>query len=336
MLFDALASGITTIRNMDWAYAMPNDGDAIVKDRTDFVLRMRARAASGELLSPRIYTAGRWMNATQLSLIGPRWNIDPRDVSARISMYQHAGFDFVKPYYETKEIFDSVASAAKRAGLPLAGHVPPTIPVEQVLPMMKSIEHLTGYISAPPDSASIRALAVATQRAGVWNCPTQAHMIGHALGDANRRRQIVKALQDAGAGLLLGTDSPLGPEIHNELQALVASGLTPYEALSTGTRNVAMYFGTLDETGTIAVGKRADLVLLRGNPLEDVRNTISPDGVMIGGRWLSRTELNRRLAPANSAVAPPPLHARPAHRRPPGTPLPPSPSDRLPVAPPPR
>ena len=76
----------------------------------------------------------------------------------------------------------------------------------------------------------------------------------------------------------MGSDAPQiynvpGFSIHRELESLVAAGLTPYQALETGTRNVAVFFGTLATTGTIAVGKRADLILLDANPLADVRNT---------------------------------------------------------------
>jgi imidazolonepropionase-like amidohydrolase len=114
------------------------------------------------------------------------------------------------------------------------------------------------------------------------------------------RRRLIKALHDGGAGILLGSDAPQvwnvpGFSIHRELATYVASGLTPYEALATGTRNVAMHYGTLDRTGTVEAGKRADLVLLQGNPLQDIGNTTRIDGVMIGGRWLPRSELDRRL-----------------------------------------
>jgi imidazolonepropionase-like amidohydrolase len=114
------------------------------------------------------------------------------------------------------------------------------------------------------------------------------------------RRRLIKALNDAGAGLLLGSDAPQvwnvpGFSIHRELATYVASGLTPYQALATGTRNVATHFGTLDQTGTIEAGKRADLVLLQGNPLQDIGNTSRIAGVMIGGRWLARAEIDRRL-----------------------------------------
>jgi imidazolonepropionase-like amidohydrolase len=80
------------------------------------------------------------------------------------------------------------------------------------------------------------------------------------------------------------------------LAALVRTGLTPYQALETGTRNVAVFFGTADSSGTVAVGKRADLVLLAGNPLADIQQTRRIAGVMLGGRWLDRAALDRRLS----------------------------------------
>jgi imidazolonepropionase-like amidohydrolase len=63
-----------------------------------------------------------------------------------------------------------------------------------------------------------------------------------------------------------------------------------------GTRNVAVFFGTLDRTGTVEPGKRADLLLLEGDPLADIRNTARLAGVMLGGRWLPRAELDARLS----------------------------------------
>jgi imidazolonepropionase-like amidohydrolase len=111
----------------------------------------------------------------------------------------------------------------------------------------------------------------------------------------DRQRKEIKVLHDSGVGLLLGTDNG-GFAVPWELEVLVRVGLTPYEALATGTRNVAVFLGTLDSTGTVAVGKRADLVLLAGNPLTDIRHTAYPAGVMLGGRWLSRAELDQVLA----------------------------------------
>jgi imidazolonepropionase-like amidohydrolase len=114
------------------------------------------------------------------------------------------------------------------------------------------------------------------------------------------RRKLIKALHTAGAGLLLGSDAPQvwnvpGFSTHRELESLVAAGLTPWQALETGTRNVAAYFGTLKETGTVEAGKRADLVLLEADPLADIRNTTKRAGVMVRGRWLPQAEIRERL-----------------------------------------
>jgi hypothetical protein len=114
------------------------------------------------------------------------------------------------------------------------------------------------------------------------------------------RRRLIKALHDGGVAVLLGSDAPQvwnvpGFSIHRELATYVAAGLTPYQALATGTRTVAAHLGILDRAGTIETGKRADLVLLEGNPLQDIANTRRIAGVMIGGRWMTKAEIDRRL-----------------------------------------
>jgi hypothetical protein len=105
--------------------------------------------------------------------------------------------------------------------------------------------------------------------------------------------QLVKTLHDAGVGMHLSEDD--GYDAHEELAALVRAGLTPYQALLTGTHNVAQYFGLQDSSGTVAVGKWADLVLLDRNPLAGVQRTREPAGVMMAGRWLDRAALDQGL-----------------------------------------
>ncbi len=114
------------------------------------------------------------------------------------------------------------------------------------------------------------------------------------------RRQLTRALHDGGAPLALGSDAPQffnvpGFSIHPEMEMMVASGLTPYEVLVTGTRNPAIYFGTPEEFGTVEVGRRADLILLEANPLTDIANVRRRAGVMVRGRWLPESEIQQRL-----------------------------------------
>ena len=117
---------------------------------------------------------------------------------------------------------------------------------------------------------------------------------------AELNRRMVAALHEAGAGILLGTDAAQayhipGFSIHEELAYLVEAGLSPYEALETGTRNAALAMGKSDRFGTIEMGKRADLILLEANPLEDVGNLQKRDGVMLRGRWLTEDQLQSML-----------------------------------------
>ncbi|WP_148306191.1 amidohydrolase family protein [Gemmatirosa kalamazoonensis] len=109
------------------------------------------------------------------------------------------------------------------------------------------------------------------------------------------RRRIVRALHDAGAKLLVGSDSPQlymapGDAALREIDAFVAAGLTPYAALEAATRNPAEWLGRTD-AGTVAAGKRADLVLLDANPLVDTANLRKVAGLFVGGRWLDASTL---------------------------------------------
>ena len=137
-----------------------------------------------------------------------------------------------------------------------------------------------------------------------WIAQKQTFLTKIPSGDRQKflalRRTLIKALYDAGVPFALGSDAPQmwnvpGFAAHRELQSLVAAGLTPYQALRTGTVNVAAYFGTKD-AGAIAKGNRADLILLDANPLEQISNTARISGVVINGRWVSRADLDRKLS----------------------------------------
>ena len=129
--------------------------------------------------------------------------------------------------------------------------------------------------------------------------------INRSPGDGERlidlRNRIVKALHDEGVGLLLGSDAPQtfnvpGFSLQRELSVMVDAGLSPYEALRMGTVAPAEFFEAEHEFGRIAAGLAADLVLVAGNPLEDVGAAARPLGVMVRGRWLDRERLDEGLA----------------------------------------
>ena len=113
-------------------------------------------------------------------------------------------------------------------------------------------------------------------------------------------QQLTRQFHQAGVRLLVGTDAMNtgvvpGFSAHDELAELVGAGLTPFQALRAATANAAAFLGGTEQRGLVAVGHRADLLLLDANPLEDIANSRRIAGVVLGGRWLPRSELARML-----------------------------------------
>ncbi|MBT6812477.1 MAG: amidohydrolase family protein [Anaerolineae bacterium] len=114
------------------------------------------------------------------------------------------------------------------------------------------------------------------------------------------QRPFTKALYEKGIKLMTGTDVLIpvnlpGFSLHDELQEFVDVGLTPYEALRTSTTHPVDYLGELDDTGTLEIGKRAELVLLEANPLDDIANAKKIMGVLCIEQWLDREEIQGRM-----------------------------------------
>jgi imidazolonepropionase-like amidohydrolase len=121
------------------------------------------------------------------------------------------------------------------------------------------------------------------------------------------RRRLIRELHSAGAGIILASDAPQwwnvpGFSAHRELGMMVDAGLTPWQALETGTRNAAAYFGPV-EWGVIAPGRVADMILLDANPLTDIENISRIAGVVVRGRWLPQGEIRERLDRIAAEVA---------------------------------
>lgn len=112
-------------------------------------------------------------------------------------------------------------------------------------------------------------------------------------------RRSVERTAEAGVPVLAGTDAPNpgtahGPSLHGELELLVEAGLSPVEALRAATSVPARVYG-LEERGRIEPGRRADLLLVEGDPTADVADTRSVVGVWKGGRRIDRDEFREEV-----------------------------------------
>jgi imidazolonepropionase-like amidohydrolase len=185
------------------------------------------------------------------------------------------------------------------------------------------------------DLKKLPALVQAIKAADIWNCPTLSlHFVAQTDAlwseeeslvppdmrdryksaypdgskspkDSSKGRAIdlaiVTALYSGGAHLLLGTDAVKpgtlpGFSLHEELTDFVAAGMTPYEAIRAGTSDAAKFLHQESEFGVVATGRRADLLMVEANPLDDVKNVSKRIGVMVNGRWLTEEELTQKLA----------------------------------------
>ena len=116
----------------------------------------------------------------------------------------------------------------------------------------------------------------------------------------NIRKQLTLALHEHGSRILLGADAPQifnppGFAAHRELELLVEAGLTPFEAIQTGTINVGRYLEEEESVGKVAEGYRADLILLDTNPLETIPFQDHIEGVIYRGNYLDYKDLTSLL-----------------------------------------
>ena len=320
-------------------------------------LQLREQLLSGEVLGPRLATAGPAFSGRTIS--------GPSSSASNARRQKKAGYDFLKIHPGlSRDEFDILAFTAKDVDIPFGGHVTERMGLAESLEAgQRWIDHLDGYMQAlVPDVASypreaaspfgmdlapyvdrslIEGVVAQTVDSGAAVVPTETLLENFANAarwqEMARREQfryvpqelresyvrslsgaaearganvaaqaltirkaLIKALHDAGVPVLLGSDSPQvfnvpGFSAHRELESMVAAGLTPFEALAAGTTAPAAFFETA-EWGAIEPGRAADLVLLGANPLDDITNSRTIEGVMVRGRWLDRAELDAGLA----------------------------------------
>lgn len=271
-----LGHGITTVRNM-WGFtALPE---------------IVARVEGGDLLGPRIRTLSPGIDGPPVRWPQTQLITDPALADSMVQVQLGRGHRTLKVYSDLSlGVYDSIVAAAHRRDMEFAGHLPFAVSVEHALRSgQKSVEHLLGYRARPREEWA--ALVALTVEEGTWNCPTLAILRRANPAGASLRADLVRMLHEGDAPLLAGTDSGIdvtqpGVSIHEELDLLVAAGLTPYEALRAATVEGARYFGEDDLWGAVRVGMRGDLLLLGANPLLDTSATDRHEGVLRGDLWL--------------------------------------------------
>jgi len=120
--------------------------------------------------------------------------------------------------------------------------------------------------------------------------------------------QMVKGLHDAGVPLMVGTDLVTpgiipGEAVHQEMAIWQDAGIPPADVLRGATLVPVQFMGLDDRLGTVAAGKTASLVLVKGNPLEDIRNARLIEGVCQRGTYYNRADLDRLLSEARAAAS---------------------------------
>lgn len=338
-----LAHGVTTIRNM-------SDLPGWVKIIFGFpdVLSLRQKVRDGVIPGPEIYTAGEILDGASPTSPFNAVITNKKEAEKAVARQKKKGYDFIKIYDNlTPEAYQSILDAAQKFQIPVIGHVPKKISINEALTSgLVSIEYLTGYIDNDRATfvipqGEIDEYVKRNQHTGIWNCPTlviwdhvippdqftkianlpemqhvswrvkwlwmqtlkkvyQAEYEGpdYPAYMMEISKKMTGALHQARARLVLGTDTNFvgvfpGWAAQRELELLAEAGLTPFEAIKTGTSNAADCLNKLQEFGTVSVGKRADLILLDGNPLEDLKNIRRINGLVLRGKWFSQNDLQK-------------------------------------------
>lgn len=304
-----LAYGVTGFRDVG---AVPYDA-----------LEDKEAIDSGRRVGPRVFTTGYlldgWRPYYPMASTAP----DERVVDLEIERARRLGYDTFKTYVRLPDLLQRRAiEGAHRIGIPTSSHeiYPAALSggdsVEHTGATSRrgysTKQSLTGRayedvigivaargmtvtptlalggfqatVSADPsllDDDRWRLLQPAWTEAAV-----RARRGGGGASGPTEAQRTVLALHRAGVPLIAGVDSPLTPfgiALHYELQAFVSAGLTPLEALQTATINTARLLGVDRDLGSIEVGKLADLVIVDGNPLERIADTLRVQRVVKNG-----------------------------------------------------
>lgn len=176
------------------------------------------------------------------------------------------------------------------------------------VPTFPTLVHL-GFVTPDTDLEKDPRLKYVPEKAReTWQEGRNAQLAGRNYTDFAQRAEIIRRsleivgkMNAAGVPIMAGTDAAApnvfpGSSLHEDLAYLVQAGLTPMQALQAATARPAEFLGQSAQQGTVEVGKRAHLVLLDANPLDDIHNTTKIRAVILNGKLLDRSDLDKVLA----------------------------------------
>jgi imidazolonepropionase-like amidohydrolase len=303
-----LAAGITTARDCGGEF--------------DYLVAQRDAIDKRNALGPRLLLAG-LVDAGGEKAFGHVIAETPDAGRAVVRRYHDAGFQQIKLYtFLTPDVIRAIADEAHRLGMSVTGHVPRALtPIEGVQAGMDQINHLSYVNTTIRDTGTERAVEffrdhhtvidpttgwgemashaksveVASFEPGILRAPfviaTKFQtMGGTATVEENRTRlaqnlAAIGALHRAGVPVVPGSDTSLvGYGLHREIELYVEAGMTPMDAIQSATIVSAKAMKLDAELGTVEAGKRADLILVDGDPLADIRNLRKISRVVTNGR----------------------------------------------------
>jgi imidazolonepropionase-like amidohydrolase len=315
-----LAAGMTSVRDMG--------------NELPFVTDLRATIESGRANGPHIYLAG-LIDGPGPNAFGALSASTPDEGRAIVRQYHALGFEQMKLYsLLSPAVVGAVCDEAHRLGMTVTGHIPVSLTLlaavdsgmDQVAHMpirgdatsdsvRATIAHLKarrtvldpteswaeigGHSTAEP----LQSFQPVTQhlpttflqfRAASWGSASVDTATAHArLG---RSLMMIRALYDAGVPIVAGTDEGVpGFSVYRELELYVRAGMSPMDALRSATAVPAIAMRVDKDVGTIEPGKRADLLVLDANPLENISNVRTVRLVMKGGHLFDSAALWRAV-----------------------------------------
>ncbi|HXR96672.1 MAG TPA: amidohydrolase family protein [Terriglobales bacterium] len=278
-------------------------------------------------LGPHLLRAGLIDGSTPTPFT-TNWADTPEQGVAMVAKYNAAGFNQIKIYDQIQPpVLRAITAEAHRRGMTVTGHIPHGMTAFQgVEDGMDQINHL-GYVTQEVRAVGLDAAVAFFKQHGTVIDPTLAWgellahpadvpiasfepgfarapltlqtMIGSATGRGSRLDSsfaTVRALYKAGVPLVAGTDKSVpAVSLHRELELYVRAGLTPMEVIDLATSGSAKVMGMQTEVGTITAGKRADMILVDGNPLENFAALRQVRQVITNGRLYSTGPLWRSV-----------------------------------------